>query len=303
VKRDMQSKLNAREQYNIHTHPFGESDQIKINHDRLKKKLQIVGIINCTPDSFHDGGHYLAPEKAIAHGQKLITQGANWLDIGGESTRPDAAEVSIAEELARVLPVIEALSPLTSVAIDTCKPEVAQAALRAGARMINDTSGSLDPRMYELTASFNCLYCVSHIQGNPRTMQISPTYPQGVLHDIHHFFEQALQRAEMFGIKKEHILLDPGIGYGKTRQHNYQIINRLQDFLIWGSPLYLGISRKSFLKLDPQARSAPLSATLTCATVCACSGVAYLRVHDVQEHREMLTILDEISTAALEGKP
>lgn len=292
----MKSKLDSREQNNVHATPFEAKNELKIDYHKFLQKVQLVAIVNCTPDSFYDGGRYAQTQQAIEHGKQLIEEGADWIDVGGESTRPGATAVETKEELRRVLPVIEALSPLIPVSIDTRNPIVAEQALMAGATMINDVSGFTQPAMCELAAKSQVLCCIMHAQGTPATMQINPSYPKGVIHDIYNFFQETLNKLESYGISKQRLLLDPGLGFGKTKQHNFEIIAHLSEFYSLGCPLYLGMSRKSFLKTT-SLQNASLSATLTCATVSALSGVCYLRVHDVKEHREMLSILEQIAWA------
>lgn len=294
MKGDVEGKLNPREQNDVHaTLTF----KLKNDHDVSTQKVQVVGIVNCTPDSFYDGGKYQEASEAIAHGKQLILAGAHWLDIGGESTRPGATDVSEQDELSRVLPVIEALSPLIPISIDTRKPEVAKQALAAGAQMLNDVSGFTDPQMCALAASSSALCCIVHAQGPPQTMQHDPRYPLGVVSEIYQFFEMTIQKLTGMGVDRKRLILDPGIGFGKSVQDNLTLIHHLEVFHTLGCPLYLGISRKSFLqRLIQKGVSHTLPATVICATVAVQRGVSYLRVHDVEEHCEMLAVLEHITT-------
>ena len=205
-----------------------------------------MGILNCTPDSFFDGGRYFDEKAAIRRGLEMVEEGADIIDIGGESTRPGAKEVSIEEELRRVIPVIKALKD-HPISIDTCKPEVAEKALEAGATLINDVTGFRQPEMRQIAAEAEVPVCVMHMQGSPRTMQHSPSYPKGVVTELTEWFEKTTQRLLADGVKAEQIILDPGIGFGKTVEHNLEILSNLATFRKLGFPLLIGLSRKSFM--------------------------------------------------------
>jgi dihydropteroate synthase len=218
-----------------------------------------MGVVNVTPDSFSDGGLFMDPEAAVAHGLGLAAQGADILDIGGESTRPGAAPVAVEEELRRVLPVVEGLaSALASaggrsdaaapqISIDTSKASVARAALRAGGRLVNDVSALRgDPEMAGVVAESEAECCLMHMLGEPRTMQREPRY-EDVVDDVKAFLEERLRFAVAAGIREERVLLDPGIGFGKTLEHNLQLLRRLRELTALGRPLLVGTSRKSFL--------------------------------------------------------
>lgn len=207
-----------------------------------------MGIVNVTPDSFSDGGNYFEPELAVKHGLLLIKQGADILDIGGESTRPGANPISIDEEISRTIPVIKSLLKKKNdmlISIDTTKSEVANAALEAGAAIVNDVSGGcFDEKIFEVTASFNAGLVIMHMKGNPQSMQLSPSY-KNVVKEIYKFLENQISTAKEYGVKK--IFIDPGIGFGKTVEHNFKIIKQLNEFKKLDYPLLIGLSRKSFL--------------------------------------------------------
>lgn len=255
----------------------------------------LMGILNCTPDSFFDGDKYFDPEKAIAHGLEMITEGADIIDIGGESTRPYASEVSAEEEIRRVIPVIKALRGVT-ISIDSCKPSVAEAALEAGATFINDVTGFTDPDMRTIAARAQLPICVMHMLGAPRTMQKKPHYPDGVVPEIYTWFEKQIELLLREGVSEDNIYLDPGIGFGKTVQHNLEILSSLSRFRQLGYPLLIGLSRKSFLsKILNKPSTELLSTSLALNTMCILEGVSVIRVHDVKAHREMLTVVTQIS--------
>ncbi len=255
---------------------------------------KIMGILNVTPDSCYDGGRYLELEKAIAHGLKLYRDGADVVDIGGESTRPGAEPVGEAEELRRVIPVIEGLRahlPIP-ISIDTKKPAVAAQALAAGATLLNDITGFRDPAMVSLAANSNCDICVMHMQGEPKTMQLNPHYPEGVITHLLRWFTERTDSLIQAGIAKERIILDPGIGFGKTVDHNIEILQNLRRLRDLGFRLLLGVSRKSFMqKITGKERETLLPPTIAVNTLMMVEGVDIIRVHDVAEHclcREVL---------------
>lgn len=256
---------------------------------------QIMGILNVTPDSFSDGGRYLAPEAALAQAAALLAAGADMLDIGGESTRPGAAEVPVAEEIARTAPVIAALRAGgigAPVSIDTRKAGVARAALAAGADLVNDVSAfGHDPALADVVAQSGAPLCLMHAQGTPQTMQIDPRYDD-VLLDVYDFLADHLTRAETRGIARARVIVDPGIGFGKTQAHNLALLRRLSLFHALGCPILLGASRKKFIgtlgqETDP-ARRMPGSVAVALAG--AAQGAQVLRVHDVWETRQALTL-------------
>ncbi|CAN5891462.1 dihydropteroate synthase [soil metagenome] len=249
-----------------------------------------MGIVNVTPDSFSDGGDFLAPDRAVEHGLALAAAGADLLDVGGESTRPGAREVGAAEELDRVLPVVSALAVQTSVpiSIDTTKLEVASAAIEAGATIVNDVSVlRFSPSMAVLAAETGAGLVLMHMQGDPRTMQRDPRYDD-LLAEVGGQLRAAAGRAMAAGVARESIVLDPGIGFGKTARDSWRLIAGLSE-LASGFPILIGHSRKSFL--DPGGGNRPadrLPQTLAAGLVAALHGAAILRVHDVEAHARML---------------
>jgi dihydropteroate synthase len=256
-----------------------------------------MGIVNVTPDSFSDGGQFLATEAAVAHALKLVEQGAEIIDVGGESTRPGATPVDEREELRRVLPVIEELAGRISVpiSIDTMKPAVASAALAAGASIVNDVAANREVNaMWRVIAETGAGYVVMHMQGTPRTMQEQPSY-QDVAREVGEFFFERLQRLSHCGIGRERTILDPGIGFGKTREHNLSLLGALADFGRLERPLLLGVSRKSFLANSPgEAPAARLPAALACACYAVGAGAQIIRAHDVAETVRAVRMTEEI---------
>lgn len=246
----------------------------------------VMGIVNVTPDSFADGGKYLDAAQAVAHGEELVRQGAAILDIGGESTRPGAAPVTEAEELRRVLPVIEALAARVNVplSIDTMKPAVARAALQVGASIVNDIAANrADDALWRLVADAQAGYVCMHMQGTPQTMQANPVYAD-VVREVDEFFADRLRRLQACGVASEQVVLDVGIGFGKTLDHNLQLLRGLGGFRKQGRPLLLGVSRKSFIgRLAGADVDARLPGSLACACWAVAQGVQLLRTHDVAE--------------------
>jgi dihydropteroate synthase len=257
----------------------------------------VMGIVNVTPDSFSDGGKFLDADAAIGHALELAAQGAEILDVGGESTRPGAEPVEEKEELRRVIPVIEELAFKTRVAlsIDTTKPAVARAALAAGASMVNDiAAGRDDVAMWKCVADFGAGYIVMHAQGPPAAMQASPTY-HNVVREVGEFFTQRLGKLPVAGVSFNQLLLDPGIGFGKTTEHNLQLLAGLDSFARLGRPLVLGVSRKSFMgKISGAKLNERLPASLACATLAVELGVQIIRAHDVQETVQALRMAEAI---------
>lgn len=254
-----------------------------------------MGIVNVTPDSFSDGGLYVEAEAAIARGRQLRAQGAEVLDVGGESTRPGAPEVAAAAERDRVLPVIEALAAEARVSIDTSKAEVAAAGLEAGAGIVNDVTALGDPEMAALCAERECGLVLMHMQGTPRTMQENPTYGD-VVEDVRAFLAERLERAVEAGVREERIWVDPGIGFGKTLEHNLELIRRLGELRDLGRPILLGASRKSFLgKLTGREARKRLGGSIAAAVLGRRAGADWLRVHDVAETRDALLVAGAIA--------
>lgn len=247
----------------------------------LKRPL-VMGIVNATPDSFSDGGQHDAPEQAIAHAWQLLEEGADILDIGGESTRPGAQPVSVEDELARVLPVVRALQGAgVPLSVDTCKPEVMRRVLDAGADMINDIAGFSTPEAVAAVADSRCGLCVMHMQGEPRTMQQSPVY-QDVAGDIAAFLALRVAALEAAGVARQRLCLDPGFGFGKTADQNYELLKRLPELLAAGLPLLIGLSRKTMIGAAtgrPVAQR--MAGSLAGALACVARGAKIIRVHDV----------------------
>ena len=262
-----------------------------------------MGIVNVTPDSFSDGGEFLDPERAIAHGRELADEGADILDVGGESTRPGARAVDAAEELGRVVPVVEALAKDgPKVSIDTSKTEVARAALDAGASMVNDvTALRADPDLAALCAERDCEVVLMHMLGDPRTMQENPVY-HDVVDDIKVFLAERIEFATVAGIHRERIWIDPGIGFGKTVEHNLELHRRLGEFAELGRPVAFGSSRKSFIgKLTGAGVDQRLGGTIASNVIAYSNGARMLRVHDVAPMQEALTVADAILTPRTRG--
>jgi dihydropteroate synthase len=261
--------------------------------------FRLMGVLNVTPDSFSDGGRYLDPAAAIAQGRTLAGEGADIVDVGGESTRPGAGPVPVGEELARVLPVLEGLAGgglAAQVSIDTCKAPVARAALDAGASLINDVSAlRADPEMVGLVAASGAECCLMHMLGEPRTMQRDPRY-EDVVDEVKAFLEERLAFAVAEGLAEERVLLDPGIGFGKTLEHNLQLLRRLPELAALGRPLVVGTSRKSFLGrilAGEDAAAGPadrLPGTIATCVLAYERGASVLRVHDVAPLRAALTV-------------
>ena len=245
-----------------------------------------MGIVNVTPDSFSDGGKFFNAEAAVTHGLELAAQGAEILDIGGESTRPGAEPVGEAEELRRVIPVIEQLAARTKTAlsIDTLKPAVARAALAAGACMVNDVGAYRDdPAMWRAVAESGAGYICMHAQGPPATMQKNPVYAD-VVAEVEAFFRERMKKLNAAGVAADQVIFDPGIGFGKTLEHNLQLLAGLGRFVKLNRPVLLGVSRKSFMEKFSGAKvNERLPASLACATLAIGDGVQIIRTHDVVE--------------------
>ncbi len=257
----------------------------------------LMGIVNVTPDSFSDGGQFLESTAAAAHGAELVAQGADILDVGGESTRPGARAVSEAEELRRVLPVIERLAARVQVpiSIDTQKPAVARAALQAGASIVNDIgAGRSDDEMWRVVAEAKAGYVCLHMQGTPATMQANPVYGD-VLQEVHDFFVERLERLKRAGVEVVQVVLDPGIGFGKTLEHNLQLLAGLGRFTRLERPVLLGVSRKSFIgKLLDVEVPARLPGALACACLAVAAGAQMIRAHDVRETLHAMRMAEAI---------
>jgi dihydropteroate synthase len=257
----------------------------------------VMGVINVTPDSFSNGGAYLRPAAAAAAGWGMLDEGAAILDVGGESTRPGSEGVSLDQELARVVPVLEGLhgAPLS---IDTAKAEVARRALELGAEMVNDVTalrGDVD--MAGVIADAGAYVCLMHMQGEPRTMQANPAY-EDVASEVAEFLHERLRFAVRAGIAEDRICLDPGIGFGKTVEQNFELVRRLDVLTTLGRPVLIGFSRKSSLGRilgDPRATTGPLSASLAVAVAAYERGATIIRAHDVREHVEALAVAKAVT--------
>lgn len=258
----------------------------------------VMGIVNVTPDSFSDGGLFLQPESALRQARWLVEDGADIVDVGGESTRPGSDPVSAEEELRRVLPVIEALAKDDDalVSIDTMKPAVADVCLRAGARIVNDVTGLRDPEMLEVAARHQAAVVAMHMLGSPKTMQNQPRYDD-VVAEISAYLAGQAAKARAAGI--DDIAIDPGIGFGKTAAHNFEILQRMSEFTALGYPVLVGPSRKSFLGSLPgmEASEQRLEGTIAACVVAAMQGASVVRVHDVAECKRALRVVDAIRAA------
>lgn len=259
----------------------------------------VMGILNVTPDSFSDGGKHNELVQALTHANEMINAGATIIDIGGESTRPGADEVSVEEELERVIPVVEAIAQRFEVwiSVDTSKAEVIRESANAGAHIINDIRSLQEPGALEAAAQTGLPVCLMHMQGEPRTMQQAPRY-QAILQDVDRFFVENIARCEAAGIKKEQLILDPGFGFGKNLSHNYQLLAHLADYHHFGLPLLVGMSRKSMvgqlLSVGPSQR---LTGSIACAVIAAMQGAHILRVHDVKETVEAMRVVEATLSA------
>jgi dihydropteroate synthase len=251
-----------------------------------------MGIINVTPDSFSDAACFLNTSDAIAHGRRLIEEGADLLDVGGESTRPGAVPVSLEEELQRVLPVIEGLSELqVPVSIDTYKPDVMRAALAAGASMVNDVTALQSQASVEVARGSNCAICLMHMRGTPQTMQLDPQY-EDVVAEVRAFLGARIAECEAAGIARDRLVVDPGFGFGKSKAHNLELLRHLDAIVQLGVPVLAGLSRKSTLgKITGKPARERVSESVAAALLAVQRGAAIVRVHDVDETRDALLVL------------
>jgi dihydropteroate synthase len=248
-----------------------------------------MGVVNVTPDSFSDGGRFLEREAAVSHARRLADEGADIIDIGGESTRPGAAPVSEADELARILPVLEKLPDLC-VSVDTRRAKVMKAVLDAGASMINDVQALGEPYALEAVAASGCAVCLMHMKGEPATMQQEPRYDD-VVREVKAFLKDAVRKAMFAGIGRERIVADPGFGFGKTAAHNLQILRSLPSFRDLEVPLLAGLSRKSTLgRITGRPVDQRLAGSLAMALLALQGGARILRVHDVKETRDVIAV-------------
>lgn len=250
-----------------------------------------MGVINVTPDSFSDGGLYHSTDRALAHAECLIEEGADILDVGGESTRPGSAFVSVDEELERVIPVIQALTRMNiATSIDTSKPQVMQQAIDAGVTMVNDVNALREPGALEVVAQSDALICLMHMQGQPSNMQKSPQYID-VVDDVMCFLRQRMDAALSVGIAKDRLVVDPGFGFGKTLKHNLQLLNRLNDFKKLGVPILAGLSRKSMLgAITGNQVGQRVHESVAAALLATVNGAKILRVHDVKATKDAIAV-------------
>jgi dihydropteroate synthase len=259
----------------------------------------VMGVVNVTPDSFSDGGVNFRAEDAIASARRMVADGAAIVDVGGESTRPGSDPVSLDEELRRVVPVLEALAGEVPVSIDTVKAEVARRALGLGAELVNDVTALRgDPELAGVVAESDAYLCLVHMLGEPRTMQVDPRYDD-VVSEVAAFLEERLRFAVDAGIPEQRICLDPGFGFGKTVEHNFELLRRLGEIAALGRPVLVGFSRKRSLGRilgDSEATTGPLSASLAAAVTAYERGATILRVHDVRETVEALTVAAAVAT-------
>lgn len=255
---------------------------------------QVMGILNVTPDSFSDGGTHNTPAKALEHARKMIAEGATIIDIGGESTRPGAAEVSPEQEAERVVPVVAAIVRESDVwiSVDTSKALVIREAANAGAHILNDIRSFSEPGALQAAAQSGLPVCVMHMQGEPRTMQQAPHY-QNVVREVYTYLETQVARCVAAGIEKNHIILDPGFGFGKTLAHNYQLLDKLDLFHHLGLPVLAGMSRKSMIgqlmDIPPDER---VAGSVACAVIAAMKGAQIIRVHDVKETVQAMKVVE-----------
>lgn len=269
--------------------------EIKFNQHTMDLTFpHVMGILNMTPDSFSDGGHYNTIDAAMRRVDQMVQAGATFIDVGGESTRPGAAEVSVDQELDRVIPIVERIATYYDVwiSVDTSKPQVMTESAKVGAHLINDIRALTMPGALEAAQKSGLPVCLMHMQGDPQTMQQAPYYENDIYEDVNQFFTQHIQRCIEAGIERQKIILDPGFGFGKTLQHNYRLLAKLADFHHFGLPILVGMSRKSMigqvLNVPPLERTI---GSVTCAVIAAMNGAQILRVHDVKETFDALRLV------------
>ncbi|CAE6915694.1 dihydropteroate synthase [Vibrio sp. B1FLJ16] len=268
---------------------------IKANNKSLDlSRPHVMAILNVTPDSFSDGGKYHSIDLAMAQVEKMIAAGVSIIDVGGESTRPGAPEVSLEEELKRVIPVVQAIREKYEVwiSVDTSKAEVMRQSVAAGADLINDIRSLTEPGALEVAAEANVPVCIMHMKGQPKTMQQNPQY-NDLMQEVEEFLTERISACESAGIARENIILDPGFGFGKTVEHNYHMLANLEKFHKYGLPVLAGLSRKSmiFKVLDKPAAECT-NASVVCATVAAMKGAQIIRVHDFEETLEAMKLVE-----------
>lgn len=256
----------------------------------------IMGVINVTPDSFSDGGLYLSTAAAVAHARQLIDEGTDLLDVGGESTRPGAAPVTLDEERRRVLPVLEALMDAgVPLSVDTQKPELMREAVMAGAAMVNDVNGFQAPGALAVVAGSSCAICIMHKQGNPQTMQQAPQYADVVI-EVRDYLRQRIAAAEQAGIARDRMVVDPGFGFGKTLDHNLELLRRLDEIATLAVPVLAGLSRKSMIgTLTGRHAGDRLAGSVAAALLAVQRGAAIVRVHDVAATRDALAVWSAVN--------
>ncbi|MEH0690707.1 dihydropteroate synthase [Vibrio cholerae] len=270
---------------------------LKANNKTLDLSTpQVMGILNVTPDSFSDGGQFNSLERALEQAQRMIDAGVTIIDIGGESTRPGAPDVSLDEELARVVPIIQAIRARSDVwiSIDTSKAQVMAQAIAAGADIINDVRALQEPGALEVAAQSGLPICLMHMKGQPRTMQANPSYDD-LLVEVGEFLQERMQACQAAGIDKAQLILDPGFGFGKTLEHNYHMLAHLEQFHRFGLPLLAGMSRKSMLfKLLDKAPAECMAASVSCATIAAMKGAQIIRVHDYDQTLDAMKVVEMV---------
>lgn len=265
------------------------------------EKPLIMGILNITADSFSDGGDFLSMDRACEQAFNLIVHGADIIDVGGESTKPGAAQVSLNEELSRVIPVIEQIRKNSElcISIDTCKPEVMEAAVHAGANIINDVYALRKSGALAMAAKLKVPVCLMHMQGDPLTMQDDPDYPNGIMDELRNFFVERIHACEQAGLNKKQLILDPGFGFGKTVNHNLNLTNRLSELNYFNLPVLLGVSRKSTIGavLGKAVKERLIGSIALALYATIRGGVGILRTHDVEETRQALQMVDAVCQA------
>src|SRR3989338_1524750 len=286
------------ERYLKKDHPQYSMDTIRCKNYVLHLNCTLImGILNVTPDSFSDGGNFFSPEKAIAHAKQMAEEGADIIDIGGESTRPGSEPISVEEELRRVIPIIEVLLHEVKIplSIDTMKPEVAEECLKRGVHMLNDVTGLRNPKMVKIAAKYGVPTIIMHMQGERKTMQENPHYDE-VADNIKSYLQAQAEQATKAGISQ--IIIDPGIGFGKTVGHNLLLLKNLSKFKELGFPVLIGPSRKSYLgKILGSEVDDRLEGTLAAVTVCVLNGADIIRVHDVKECKKAVVVAGAITKA------
>jgi dihydropteroate synthase len=284
-----------------HSSPLTPHAVLKLGRYSLTlERPLIMGVVNVTPDSFSDGGRFFGTQQALEHARVLIEEGADILDIGGESSRPGAEPVGLDEELRRVMPVLEQLAQMpVPVSVDTCKPEVMRRAIAAGAAMVNDINALREPGALEAVAQGQAAVCLMHMQGAPRSMQRNPQY-EDVVAEVTAFLAQRVEAAQQAGIARERIVIDPGFGFGKSTGHNLELLQGLSTIAGLGQPVLVGLSRKSlFGKITGKPVADRISASVAAALLAVERGAALVRVHDVAATRDALLVLNAIEGHSL----